>query len=434
MRTRVNFTPSGDLHIGSAHIARSNYQLARSLGYEFVLIVDDLCTLKTASIAAPGNRRWCDTVGMTPEEATSDITEYGRRWGERFLEDLHWLGIEPDLVVQSSSYMVGAREAIAEKLPMILETGDRGGDRREKEREKGWILPPSSKAYEHGEPLLEQTMPWLMLGNGFMYYPWLMAAWCYVDIQLEVAAHIRGSASVLDCALRDFFYKILAGHHVNQSYTFNVTRESGPSHKSVGALSMRALRQSGWQAVDIWHELDELIIAWQKRLDGLPGISPVGYDIGLTIPAGRLEIKTSEADTGEQWSAYIKTHSTGTTGTKEQCLQWLNEMGIPDAEQVGCMERVSVEPDGDKEVIVTSQEYKDFVDGRGFENAGPCDHCMVKAQASCWRNCPQEKARKNCAVGSELSPCRCSYCTERAPLRANFCSTRFVPARENGVE
>jgi len=91
--TRFNPTANGPLHIGHAYTALVNEHLAHSTGGHFVLRFDD------------NTRYWRQKLaGAAP---VSKIAQ-----GQ--LDDLHWLGIEPDQIVYQTDVETGVKRFLAQ--------------------------------------------------------------------------------------------------------------------------------------------------------------------------------------------------------------------------------------------------------------------------------------------------------------------------------
>ena len=261
LKTKVRFAPSptGRIHIGNARTALMNWLFAKSRDGDFILRFDD-----------------------------TDVERSRREYADSIEADLHWLGINPDLLVrQSERFPLYA--AAAEKLKTMgrlypcYETEDELDRRRKRQAARG--LPPvydrqalsltedDKKALEvegrkpHWRFKLDhRVVEWHDLVRGDCHVdcaslsdPVLVRAdgtYLYTlpsvvdDIDLSVTHIIRGEDHVTNTAVQIQLFEIL-GTHVPQFAHHNLlTNASGEGlSKRMGHLSLTSLREDGLESM-----------------------------------------------------------------------------------------------------------------------------------------------------------------------------------------
>ena len=261
LKTKVRFAPSptGRIHIGNARTALMNWLFAKSQQGDFILRFDD-----------------------------TDVERSRREYADSIEMDLHWLGINPDLLVrQSERFPLYA--AAAEKLKAMgrlypcYETEEELDRRRKRQAARG--LPPvydraalslsedekSAFEAEGRKPhwrfkLDHRVVEWHDLVRGACHVdcaslsdPVLVRAdgtYLYTlpsvvdDIDLLVTHIIRGEDHVTNTAVQIQLFEIL-GTHVPQFAHHNLlTNASGEGlSKRMGHLSLTSLREGGLEAM-----------------------------------------------------------------------------------------------------------------------------------------------------------------------------------------
>jgi len=259
----VRFAPSptGYIHIGNARTALLNWLFARKAGGRFILRLDDT-----------------DTERSRPEYA------------EAIVEDLAWLGIEPDLIVRQSDrsalHDAGAdRLRAAGRLYACYETPDEL-DRRRK-RQLARHMPPvydraalkltddEKAALEaegrrpHWRFLLEdRDVAWDDLCRGAQHFaagslsdPVLIredGSYLYTlpsvidDADLGVTHVIRGEDHVTNTAVQiEIFEALGAKPPVFAHHNLLVAAGGEGLSKRTGALSLRSLRKQGLEPMAV---------------------------------------------------------------------------------------------------------------------------------------------------------------------------------------
>lgn len=219
IRTRFRPSANGPLHFGGAYVARQNWWFARAKGGKFVLIVDDVVPVYTWGPSAEQCQRM-------------------REYGERFVEDLTWLGWAPDEVHYASEFHAAHMEAVA-----------------------NLGLPRPS--YREVPCLLRYVHTCSESGNTCSYNPWLTAGRVSDDHCLGITDFVRGGDLVGEVQLYDHFARTLygEGHRVNQDYTEIIVEPSGagPCSKSDGTAGIADYREAGVSAEQIREALGKLL-------------------------------------------------------------------------------------------------------------------------------------------------------------------------------
>ncbi|MEJ8572911.1 glutamate--tRNA ligase [Microbaculum marinum] len=259
----VRFAPSptGYLHIGNARTALMNYLYARRNGGRFILRFDD-----------------------------TDTGRSRRDYADAIVEDLAWLGVEPDLVVRQSErgdlYDAAAQRLRAvDRLYACYETPEELD--RKRKRQLARHLPPvydraarrltaderadleAEGRRPHWRFLLEErevawddlcrgpqhfaagslSDPVLIRGDGSYLYTFTSIV---DDADLGVTHVIRGEDHVANTAVQIEIFEALGhkppafGHH----NLLTATGGEGLS-KRTGSLSLRSLREEGYEAMAV---------------------------------------------------------------------------------------------------------------------------------------------------------------------------------------
>jgi glutamyl-tRNA synthetase len=260
-KTKVRFAPSptGRIHIGNARTALMNWLYAKSRQGEFILRFDD-----------------------------TDVERSRREYADSIETDLHWLGINPDLLVRQSERFP-LYGAAAEKLKNMgrlypcYETEDELDRRRKRQAARG--LPPvydrqalslsedDKKAFEaegrkpHWRFKLDhRVVEWHDLVRGACHVdcaslsdPVLVRAdgtYLYTlpsvvdDIDLEVSTIIRGEDHVTNTAVQIQLFEILGTYVPDFAHHNLLTNASGEGlSKRMGHLSLTSLREDGLEAM-----------------------------------------------------------------------------------------------------------------------------------------------------------------------------------------
>jgi glutamyl/glutaminyl-tRNA synthetase len=237
VNTRARPTPTGDLHVGHVYVFEPNWRQAKRGGDRFLLIIDD--------INANLQNVWRSQA-------------YPHVMAARFMEDLAWLGLDPDEVVYSSTH-AEAHAVAAEKL--------------------GFKRPGLTTADSFDLRFI-RDMP---SGDADQYHEWLALTRVVDDHEWGVQGFARGRDLIGERQLYDHLWRRLypAGDPPRQQYLPVVRRAESPKKESTGAPSVRQLRAAGYTAAEIIGTLKEC-----ARLSGLAGLADV------VIPAGVLEVGT----------------------------------------------------------------------------------------------------------------------------------------------
>ena len=246
---RLDITPYSDMHCGHVWCAWHAALWARARGCDFMLRFDD--------------------------EAFERCETWRQSWSlshctARFLEDFEWLGLPPDRVDYTSTYVEEAREAarflgIRAPAPNVLRAGN-GYD-----VSAAWGGP--------GEPAT-------------MWHPWCALVQVVADHGGRVLQLVRGSDLRWQQQLyTHFWHQLYAGWPPTQTYLRLVWRESSglkESKSNVPAaanISVRDLREAGYAP--------EEIISTLRACEARGGIamSPRWVE-HLWIPKGYLEPDT----------------------------------------------------------------------------------------------------------------------------------------------
>lgn len=269
MTVTVRFAPSptGLLHLGNARTALLNWLFARSRGGRYLLRLDD-----------------------------TDRARSTEAFAAAIVEDLAWLGVVPDLTVRQSDRAASHADAAerlkaAGRLYPCYETADELDRRRGLRRRQG--LPPlydraalkltaADRERLVGEgrvphwrfllpnhdadPLLIRSAPvaWDDLCRGPQTvdlgslsdpvliredgsFPYTLPS-VVDDVELGVTHVVRGEDHVANTAVQIALFEALdASHPVFGHHNFLADPAGAPLSKRTGALSLRALREAGYE-------------------------------------------------------------------------------------------------------------------------------------------------------------------------------------------
>ena len=213
MNTRFRPTPYRDMHLGHAWTALHNWEAAAASGGRFVLIADDYAY----NLQFLQERSWSLTECV-----------------DRYCRDLEWLGMEPDEVVYSTRNC----EAHAEAAAVF------------------GLKPPGRVA---DLSMVVTTIRNAAHGQADGYEPFLIACRVMDDALLGVDLFYRGADLIGERQLYDFMARQLRLNPPAQEYLPVIQRENAPGKesKSLGAVSIRQLREAGYAAGDILNTLRE---------------------------------------------------------------------------------------------------------------------------------------------------------------------------------
>lgn len=305
MHPTVRFAPSptGYLHIGNARTALINRLFALRHDGRFILRLDDTDT------------------GRSREE-----------FAEAIIEDLAWLGIEPDLIVRQSDrgalYEAAAARLKADgRLYPCWETPEELDRKRKRQRARG--LPPvydraalrltgeeraaleASGRRPHWRFLLEEReVVWDDLCRGPQHYPagalsdpvliredgtWLYTFTSVVDdADLGVSHVIRGEDHVTNTAVQIQIFEAL-GHAPPVFAHHNLLVAAGGEElsKRKGTLSLRALREEGYEPMAVASLA--VLIGSSEALEAVPSLDRLAGKVDLA----RLSRAPSSFDINE---------------------------------------------------------------------------------------------------------------------------------------
>lgn len=291
MHPTVRFAPSptGYLHIGNARTALINRLFALKHGGRFILRLDD-----------------------TDTERSRD------EFAEAIVEDLAWLGIEPDLIVRQSDRgmlyeAAAARLKSDSRLYPCWETPDELDRKRKRQRARG--LPPvydraalkltaeeraaleASGRRPHWRFLLEErevewedicrgpqhysagalSDPVLIREDGTCLYTFTSAV---DDADLGVTHVIRGEDHVTNTAVQIQIFEAL-GHAppVFAHHNLLVAASGEELSKRKGTLSLRALREEGYEPMAVASLA--VLIGSSEALEAVPSLDRLAGKVDL---------------------------------------------------------------------------------------------------------------------------------------------------------
>ncbi|HEY7747898.1 MAG TPA: glutamate--tRNA ligase [Aestuariivirgaceae bacterium] len=263
MATIVRFAPSptGHMHIGNARTAILNWLMRSKTNGQFILRYDD-----------------------------TDLERSKQEYADAILDDLRWLGIEPDRIVHQSERF-DRYAAAAERLKSLgrlyacYETPDELERRRKRQLGRG--LPPiydraalqlSAEQREKIEAegrrahwrfkLEHRTVTWDDLIRGVQHIdtatlsdPVLVredGSYLYTlpsvvdDIELSVTHVIRGEDHAVNTAVQIEIFEALSGGSPKFAHHSLLTGTDGKGlSKRLGSLSIGAMRQSGLEPMAV---------------------------------------------------------------------------------------------------------------------------------------------------------------------------------------
>jgi hypothetical protein len=204
MDTRFRPTAYRDMHCGHALMAYRNWETARLTGGKFIVIFDDTIHRATGM----------DKQGFTPGEAAT-----------RWCEDLAWLGIGPDLSVFSEELAPARDEVLRDwglRLPVAIGKNTGCGH---------WI-----------------ELPWPHPTRGGHYSEAFVVGRVVDDRTLGVDGFWRGLDLKGEEQLYSHWGRVLGYPQVAQGYLSLVARTpNGKESQSIGDISVRSLREAGYQ-------------------------------------------------------------------------------------------------------------------------------------------------------------------------------------------
>lgn len=307
-KTIVRFAPSptGRIHLGNARPALLNWLFAKSRGGTFVLRFDD-----------------------------TDVARSTRAFADAIQEDLHWLGIRPDLVIRQServdSYDAARDRLIADgRLYPCYETADELDRRRARARALG--KPPiydraalglseadrakfeSEGRRPHwrfklnGNPVVftdlikgEQTVntssmsdPVLVREDGSYLYTLPSVV---DDIEVEVTHIIRGEDHVSNTGVQIELFEALGAKPPIFAHHNLLTGEDGQGlSKRLGSFSISELRTDGYEPMAI--AIMASLTGTSLPVEPYPSLEAIAERLDFTtISLGAARFSMSELDT-----------------------------------------------------------------------------------------------------------------------------------------
>ena len=262
MTTRFRPTPTGCLHSGHAWVIFNNWHQAKRAGDRFLLLVDDICY---------------NLQDVWKWQAYPSVVVRG------MIEDLAWLGMEPDAVHYSSTNAEAHAEA-AETLGF-----NRPGRVTHSSFDLRWV----------------RLLP---TGTADQYHEWLCLTRVVDDHTWGVQGFARGMDLVGERQLYHHLWRALypAGDPPAQAYLPVVRREVGPAKESTGSPTIRDLRAAGYTPEEVLGTIREC-----ARVSALAGLADV------VIPQGVLEVATRKALPWQGDRIGMETNLAGSAGTPQ---------------------------------------------------------------------------------------------------------------------
>jgi len=271
---RIRPTPYADLHVGHVWIAWQCWQHARRSGGKFIVMFDD--------IQYEIGQLWCQSFKL------GDAIK-------RYMEDLCWLGMEPDLLdhIEPRTFPNSDWE---DEWPRRYAIGSINAEQH------AWAAEKLRLA--HRRPAMVGTEQYLLnfvrpaLGGlhlGPSYNPWLIMAKAVDDHEAQVSHFFRGHDLAPEEPLKaeqflyDHFYRQLYGGLTpHQSYVLNIRREVSGEKESKGnvsgTISLRDMRKARYCAAEIIETLRECArVSIEKK------------QAHIVIPKGVLEIEARKS-------------------------------------------------------------------------------------------------------------------------------------------
>jgi glutamyl/glutaminyl-tRNA synthetase len=221
INTRFNPTTDGDLHLGHVYVAAVNEYVAHSTGGKFVLRLDDNQPI------------W--NLRMTAEE----IAEFS----DRQLEDLRWMGLNPDVIHSDRAMEIKENHKIT-KLIIDLNGGE---------------LQVPEMVMVNNSPYCTYTdmVP-------YPYLPWITAKKVVADFLDEIGMLIRGEDLITESSLYAFFCDLWRIPQPIQVYVGRLVNYDGSElSKTRGRMSIRSLREKGWTPNKVWGVLRETCLIYK---------------------------------------------------------------------------------------------------------------------------------------------------------------------------
>ena len=261
MKLRFAPSPTGHLHVGNARVALANWLVARKLGAELVLRLDDTDTGRSKAEFAHAieeDLRWLglDWDSMFRQSDRLPLYEKAaeklKKSGHLYpcLETEEELNYKRELRLKQGRppiYDRGALNMTAEQLARAMENGKRPHWR--------FKLSHSSAEWEDGVlgrrsvKLTAISDPVLIRADGSPLYTFTSVV---DDLDTHVTHVVRGEDHVTNTGVQLDIWRALGGKRLEFAHLPLLTdADGGPLSKRIGSLSLRQLRRDGVEAATI---------------------------------------------------------------------------------------------------------------------------------------------------------------------------------------
>jgi glutamyl-tRNA synthetase len=258
MKLRFAPSPTGHLHVGNARIALANWLVARKLGAELVLRLDDTDTGRSRAEFAQAieeDLRWLG-LGWDHMFRQSDRLPLYAEAAERLKKSGHLypcLESEEELNFKREQrlrqgkppiYDRGALKMTAEQLARALENG----------KKPYWRFKLSGTSIEWQDGVLGRRAvklsaisdPVLIRADGSPLYTFTSVV---DDLETGVTHVVRGEDHVTNTGVQLDIWRALGGGALEFAHLPLLTdADGGPLSKRIGSLSLRQLRRDGVEA------------------------------------------------------------------------------------------------------------------------------------------------------------------------------------------
>ncbi|MBS7809610.1 glutamate--tRNA ligase [Roseococcus pinisoli] len=261
MKLRFAPSPTGHLHVGNARIALANWLVARKLGAELVLRLDDTDTGRSKAEFADAieeDLRWLGLDWDSMFRQSDRLPLYAaaaerlKKSGHLYpcLETEEELNYKRELRLKQGRppiYDRGALKMTAEQLARAMENGKR----------PHWRFKLSMTTIEwqdgvlgrRGVKLSAISDPVLIRADGSPLYTFTSVV---DDLETRVTHVVRGEDHVTNTGVQLDIWRALGGKGLEFAHLPLLTdADGGPLSKRIGSLSLRQLRRDGVEAAAI---------------------------------------------------------------------------------------------------------------------------------------------------------------------------------------
>ena len=296
--TRIRPTPYADMHCGHAWVAWHCWSAARESGGKFIVIFDDL------------------------------MYQFGQLWSQswslkhaidRYIEDLTWLGLEPDVV----DYLPPRTFPMAnwhEGPPKRYAVSTLNAEAHYQAAVQLGLVGQEIGRLADGPYLLHEIRQaaGFPTAPGVLYHPWLVMVRVVDDYELRVTDFYRGNDLQPGDQLRseaqlyDYLWRRLYGGTTPaQSYIRHIKRAGAPTKESksnVGGISIRDLRMVGYEPSAIIGTLREqaLRTIGREYVEIPKGISEVPDVRTVPLRTNFAAGAPNVSETGFPWFADVE--------------------------------------------------------------------------------------------------------------------------------